>query len=79
MGVLTIMATISKSIVNQALELPAIERLALAEQLLSSLEQPETEIDSLWAHEAEERIDGYERGEIGTVSINKVIGKYDRS
>jgi len=73
------MANISKSIVSQALGLPAIERLALAEQLLSSLEQPESELDSLWADEAEERIDGYERGEIGTVSINEVIGKYDRS
>jgi putative addiction module component (TIGR02574 family) len=73
------MANGSKSIINQALELPAIERLALAEQLLSSLEQPESEMDSLWAEEAEERIDAYERGEIGTVSIDEVFGKYDRS
>lgn len=73
------MANVSKNIVNQALELPAIERLALAEQLLASLEQPETELDSLWADEAEERIDAYERGEIGTVSINEVFGKYDKS
>ena len=73
------MANVSKSIVNQALELPAIERLALAEQLLASLEQPETELDSLWADEAEERIDAYERGELGTVSINEVFGKYDKS
>ena len=57
--------TTGEQILNQALELPPVERAELVEQLLSSFEFPSrSRIDSLWAKEAEDRIDAYDRGEI---------------
>ena len=73
------MKNASKSLVNQALELPAPERAKLAEQLLCSLEQADKKMDLLWAEEAEMRIDAYESGAIKVVAINEVFGKYDKN
>ena len=43
------------------------------------LAQPNQEIDTIWAKEAEARIDAHENGELETVSIADVFGKYDKS
>jgi putative addiction module component (TIGR02574 family) len=59
-----------------ALALPPRSRAKLAEQLLRSLDAPnQKEIDSLWADEAEGRIDAYERGEMKPVSAAEVMRK----
>ncbi|RLA45913.1 MAG: hypothetical protein DRR04_08055 [Gammaproteobacteria bacterium] len=71
------MKNVSKTVTNQALELPALERAKLVEQLLCSLEQVDKNIDLVWIDEAEARIDAYDRGTIEAVSINEVFGKYD--
>ena len=69
----------SKRVLEQALALPAIERATLVEELLSSFDFPvRQEIDKLWAHEAEDRIDAYERGEIGSSPANRVFKDIDR-
>jgi putative addiction module component (TIGR02574 family) len=52
-------------LVTDALSLPPRSRAKLAERLLESLDHPrQKEIDGLWAREAEDRIEAYERGEI---------------
>jgi putative addiction module component (TIGR02574 family) len=59
-----------------ALALPPRSRAKLAEQLLQSLDAPnQKEIDSLWADEAEARVDAYERGEMKAVSAREVFRK----
>ena len=68
----------SKTILNQALELPANERAILAEQLLMSLDLSDSKIDELWASEAESRIDEYENGNIKTKSAQEVLAKYKK-
>lgn len=68
----------SKDILNQALELPANERAALAEQLQMSLDLADANIDHLWASEAENRIDEYEKGNIETKSAQEVFAKYQK-
>ncbi len=73
------MKNASKSVTHQALELPALERAKLAEQLLCSLEESDKNIDSVWADEAEARIDAYDRGVIDAVSVNEVFGKYEKN
>ena len=51
-----------KQLLAEALNLPPIERAEIIEELLSSFEFPSRRtIDELWAHEAENRIDAYER------------------
>jgi putative addiction module component (TIGR02574 family) len=46
------------------------------DELLSSLDQTDKEIRTLWAREAESRINAYERGKLKAVSIEKVLSKY---
>lgn len=66
-----------ESVINQALGLPSLERALVAEQLLLSLDRPDSEIDELWAKEAEARIDALNRGELRKVSADEVFGKYN--
>lgn len=70
------MSDLNKAFINQALDLSSLERASLAEQLLLSLDLPDTEIDTIWAKETEARIDAFENGEAESVSINEVFGKY---
>lgn len=63
-------------VVTDALSLPPRSRARLADKLLESLDQPkQREIDNLWAEEAEDRIDAYEKGEIKVISGKEVFRK----
>lgn len=70
-------ATVDK-ILNDALNLPPAQRAALVEELLSSLDRPDPEIDKLWAKEAESRIDMAERGEMRSIPASQVLGQDDQ-
>lgn len=59
---------------EKALGLPPDERAELADRLLSSLDtKHQRKIDELWAEEAEDRIDAFERGEIKAVSVKEAF------
>jgi putative addiction module component (TIGR02574 family) len=61
-------------VISDALSLPPRSRAKLAEQLLESLDDPkQREIDRLWADEAEDRIDAYERGELKAIPGQEVF------
>ena len=67
-----------KRILEEALALPPIERASLVEELLSSFDFPSREeVDALWAAEAEDRIDAYERGEMRSVPVDEVFARID--
>jgi putative addiction module component (TIGR02574 family) len=73
------MMSINEQVLTQALELPPVERAELVEQLLASFEFPlRSTIDSLWAKEAEDRIDAYDRGEIKAIPAKEVFAKIDK-
>ncbi len=66
----------TEKILAEALELQPIERAELIEELLSSFEFPTRKsIDELWAEEAENRIDAYERGDLTSTSAKEVFDK----
>jgi len=65
-------------VLEEALTLPAAERAQLANRLLESLDvASDRKIDQLWAQEAEDRVDAFERGEIKSVSIREVFSRTD--
>ncbi len=73
------MTSQSQKILNEALDLSPLERAELVEQILASFEFPaRKDIDAAWAQEAEERIDAYERGEIGTTPSDEVIKEINK-
>ena len=67
-------------LLNEALELSPAERAEFAEQLLSSLETTsDKRIDELWAIEAEQRIDAYQRGELRSTPARQVFDEISNS
>ena len=65
-------------ILEAALQLPPTERATVAEQLLSSLERPDPQIDALWAREAEARIAAYEAGHMQAFSAEEVLAEQEQ-
>lgn len=69
----------AQDVLAEALKLPPVERAELIERILASFSFPDREaIDESWAREAEDRIDGYERGEIKSKAAREVFGRIDR-
>jgi putative addiction module component (TIGR02574 family) len=69
----------SKKVLDGALALPPTERALLVEEILSSFDFPSRqEVDALWAREAEDRIDAYDRGEMQSSPAQEVFDRIDR-
>ena len=68
-------STAAKILIDQALELPASERAVMAEQLLLSLDQPNPEIDAIWASEAEARLAAYQNGDAEAIPLSDALKK----
>jgi len=70
----------TEHILAEALELPPVERAELVENLLSSFEfRSRKAIDALWAQEAEDRIDAFDRGEITAIPIEDVFAEIEKA
>ena len=63
----------------QAAQLTPKERIQVVERILNSLDQPDAELDALWANEASDRLAAFRRGEIKAVGLPDVIAKYQQS
>ena len=70
------MSTNAEKILQEALNLPPQDRAEVLERLLATFQEPaDPELDKLWAQEVEDRIDAYDRGELGSVSAQEVFAK----
>ncbi|HKB67687.1 MAG TPA: addiction module protein [Pyrinomonadaceae bacterium] len=70
------MSASSEQILKQALALSLQERAALVEQLLATFQTPpDPHLDELWAHEAEDRLDAYDRGELKAIPAEEVLSR----
>ncbi|MBM3334570.1 addiction module protein [Candidatus Sumerlaeota bacterium] len=72
------MTTDTKRILKNALELPAKERIIIVDHLISSLDQPDEHIDSLWRKEVEDRVEAHQSGKIRSVPLEEVLSKYSK-
>ncbi len=60
-------------VIEQAFKLKASERYMLLEMLHQSLDKPDQEIDSIWREEALCRVQAYDEGRLGTVSMEEIF------
>lgn len=68
------------NLLEDALKLPPVERAELIESLLSSFEfRSRKTIDALWAQEAEDRIDAFERGEIPAIPAEQIFAEIEKN
>ena len=55
-----------------------VEKLELVDSILTELDQPDPEIDRVWAEEARKRWDAYKAGKLETVPYEQVMKKHKR-
>jgi len=73
------MSSSSKQILREALGLSPEDRAEIVERLLASFQTPpDPLLDDLWAREAEDRLDAYDRGELGAVPAEEVFARIER-
>jgi putative addiction module component (TIGR02574 family) len=61
---------------QQIAQLPALEQIALVEEILHGLDAPDAAVDALWAIEAENRLAAYREGRIQAIPLSEVLAKY---
>ena len=66
-----------KEILGSALALNALERAALADELLASLDRPDSRIDALWVKEAEDRLAAFEAGVMKAIPAEEVFAELE--
>ena len=70
------MVSKSDKVFKEALDLSPIERASLADQLLSSLDKPNKQIENVWRKEIGERLAAYRLGQATTVSAEDILEYY---
>ncbi len=72
------MTEVADKLIREALRLDPAERAAVIEELLSSLDRPDPDLDAQWAKEAEDRLSGYRAGAIEAIPANEVFAELGR-
>lgn len=73
------MSANAEKILQEALNLPPQDRAEILERLLETFQEPpNAELYALWAQEAEDRIDAFDRGELGSVSDEEVLTSIEK-
>ncbi len=68
--------TNTTKIMDDVMNLSPVKRAKLIDQLLSSLDKPDTEIDKKWKKEAENRLKAVREGKIRSVPLAEILSKY---
>ena len=63
----------TKEILEYALKLKPEERFMVVEGLLRSLDEPNQELDAVWAEEAEKRLKAYREGKLTGIPLEEVF------
>jgi putative addiction module component (TIGR02574 family) len=66
----------SEDLLKEALELSPIERAALVDRLITSLDRPDDAVDQVWRKEIAARLRAYRSGTAATVSAEDIIAEY---
>ena len=73
------MSANAEKILQEALNLPPQDRAEVLQRLLATFQEaPDAELDKLWAQEAEDRLDAFDRGDLGSVSAGEVLARIER-
>lgn len=65
-----------EQILDEAISLKAVDQAKLIDRLIAVLDNPDPEVDKLWAEEVESRVEAYENGTLRPVSLEEVLAKY---
>ena len=66
------MTNLARTVMDEALSLPPLERAGLIEELLASFDRhSRAAVDRAWSLEAERRIDAYDAGQTTAISLEE--------
>jgi len=65
----------AKNFLEKALRMTPSDKYMIIEGLLNSLDEPDKNIDEIWAIEAEKRLRAYKAGKLKTTSYEEVFGE----
>ena len=60
------------------MQLSSLDRAALVEGLIASLDKPDPALDALWLKEAEDRIAAYRAGELAAIDVEEAFTELGR-
>jgi len=63
----------NEDVIKQALNLKPEDKFSLVECLLNSLDEPDRNLDDIWADEAEKRLKAYRAGSIKGTPMNDIF------
>ena len=63
----------TQALQKQIAQLPALDRIALVEDLLHGLDAPDATVDALWASEAVSRLAAYKSGRVKAIPLSEVL------
>lgn len=69
------MTTSTREMLQEALRLSPIDRAALIEGLIASLDKPDASLDARWLKEAEDRMAAYRSGELAAIDAETVFAE----
>lgn len=72
------MAKAVNKLAAQIHDLPDVDKLRLVDAILTDLDQPDPEIDRVWAKEARKRWAAYKAGRAPTFAYETVMAKHRR-
>lgn len=73
------MTATTEKVVNDALNLPPIERAELIQRLFQSFDVPgDNHIDTAWTEEIEHRIKAYDKGLLSASPLEDVLGRINK-
>ena len=73
------MAKQTQSILDEAVKLPATEKLVLVEGILTSLSTPDEEWNKAWSKEAAARMAEFKAGEVEAIDAEDVFAELEAS
>ena len=65
----------TKEILNQVIHLKPADKFLVIESLITSLDEPNKNIDEIWASEAESRLKAYRQGKLKGIPMEEVFGE----
>ena len=77
-GCAPIMSVSAEKVLRQAMQLSSLDRAALVEGLIASLDKPDPALDALWLKEAEDRIAAYQAGELAAIDVEEAFAELER-
>jgi len=69
----------AQSILDEAVKLPATERLVLVEGILTSLSTPDGDWNKAWSREASARMAEYKAGKVDAIDADDVFAELEAS